>query len=42
MERVNLGASISFWAMRIVDAMVRGLAALGVHPPKFSQTGFYS
>lgn len=39
MERVNLGASISFWAMRIVDAMVRGLAALGVHPNILTTVG---
>ena len=32
MERVNLGASISHAAMRIIDSMVRGVAALGVHP----------
>src|SRR5436190_9978621 len=39
MARVNLGASISRGAMWIIDSMVRGLAALGVHPNALTAIG---
>jgi CDP-diacylglycerol--glycerol-3-phosphate 3-phosphatidyltransferase len=39
MARVNLGASISRGAMWIIDSMVRGLAALGVHPNALTTIG---
>lgn len=39
MGKVNLGASISHAAMRIIDAMVRGLASAGVHPNVLTTIG---
>lgn len=39
MNNLNLGASISHGAMRIIDAMVRGLAALGVSPNVLTTIG---
>jgi len=39
MNNLNLGAGISHGAMRIIDAMVRGLAALGVPPNVLTTIG---
>ena len=39
MAAINLGATISRAAMSIIDAMVRGLAKLGVHPNVLTTIG---